>query len=132
MGVDFYITRAEFFADNDRDPISPEEWLAYVARDPELRLYPVNGPHYVLWSGPSAYEEPWLDWSQGNIITKWPDTALYRKMLSVAGKLGAQIQDDNGTVYSLPTDWEFDPGNHPPSTRASRESWWRRLFSNRT
>ncbi len=36
-------------------------------------------------------------------------TALYKKMLKIAATLGAQVQDDDGTVYHKPGDWTFDP-----------------------
>jgi hypothetical protein len=109
MGVELYITRADFWADNDDHQITAEEWLAYVSRDKEFKLDPRNGRHFVLWLGKSEYDEPWLDWYQGNISTKWPDTALYNKMLQVSSALGARIQDDDGTVYSKVGDWVFSP-----------------------
>jgi hypothetical protein len=109
MGVELYITRARFWADNEGKEITAEEWLRYVAADPELKLDPRNGKYHVLWLGESAHDEPWLDWFRGNVSTEWPDTALYRKMLRVAAALGAQVQDDNGTVYTRDTDWSFDP-----------------------
>jgi hypothetical protein len=109
MGVELHITRAEFWADNEGKEITADEWLSYVTSDPELKLDPRNGKHFALWLGKSAYEEPWFDWFQGNINTKWPDTALYRKMLKIAATLNAQVQDDDGTVYIKDTDWEFDP-----------------------
>jgi len=111
MGVELYITRGEFWAENDASPITAAEWLAYVDRDPELSLDTSNGEYFARWYGPSAYDEPWLDWSSGNVSTKWPDTALYRKMLQVALALGAVVQDDDGTLYTKPTDWEFDPNS---------------------
>jgi hypothetical protein len=108
MGLEVYITRAEFWADNAEKKITAEEWLAYVASDSELTRDP-QGKYLVLWSGPSSYDEPWLDWSRGNIKTKWPDTALFRKMLKIAATLGAQVQDDDGKIYLNDTDWQFDP-----------------------
>lgn len=113
MSVELYITRAEFWAQNDDCPITPEEWLAYIARDPELKLDKKHGKHFALWLGKSEYEEPWLDWSHGNISSKWPDTALFKKMLKVAKDLGAKIQDDEGNEYSKPGDWVFSPRNPP-------------------
>src|SRR5689334_16430634 len=83
MGVEFHITRAEFWAENNDSPITAEEWLSYVASDSELSLDAANGRYFVRWLGASAYDEPWLDWFQENISTKWPDTALYQKMLRV-------------------------------------------------
>jgi len=109
MGVELHITRADLWADNEGKEITTDEWLAYVASDPELKPDTRNGQYFVLWLGRSAYEEPWLDWFQGNVSTKWPDTALYRKMLQIASALGAQVQDDDGTVYTRDTDWSFNP-----------------------
>ncbi len=109
MGVELYITRAEFWAENEDSPITSEDWVSYVASDPELALDPSNGKYFARWLGASKYDEPWLDWFDGNISTKWPDTALYQKMLSIATALGATVQDDDGTVYDSPGDWQFDP-----------------------
>ncbi len=109
MGIELYITRARFWAENEASPISEDEWLSFIASDPELSLDTSAGPYFARWHGESAYEEPWLAWSRGNISSKWPDTALYRKMLRIAEALGGTVQDDDGTVYRLPTDWEFDP-----------------------
>ena len=109
MGVEFHITRAEFWADNEDSQIASEEWLNIVNHDPELSIYAPNGEFFALWSGKSAYPEPWLEWSNGNISTKWPDTALYLKMLQVATVLNAKVMDEDGTEYSSPGEWEFTP-----------------------
>jgi hypothetical protein len=123
MGVELHITRAPLWCENETAQITAEEWLAYVSKDPELRPWPENGPYFARWLGASAYEEPWLDWSQGNISTKWPDTALFQKMLSVAAALGAHVQDDDGETYSSPTDWQFDPRTVPVAPQ--KRPWWR-------
>jgi hypothetical protein len=110
MGVELHITRAEFWAENDDSPITAEEWLSYIGTDPELSLDRSCGEYFARWSGPSACGEPWLEWFQGNISTKWPDTALYLKMLQVAQALGASVQDDEGAFYPEAGDWEYHPG----------------------
>ena len=109
MGVEFHITRAQFWAENEDAQIAAGEWLAYIAGDPELQPQPENGAYFVRWLGPSKYSAPWLNWFEGNISTKWPDTALYLKMLKIATALSAKVQDDNGTVYPDEAEWEFDP-----------------------
>ncbi len=111
MGVELYITRAEFWADNEPSPITAEEWLSYVESDPELSLDTSQGEYFARWQGKSAHEDPWLDWFEGNISTKWPDVALYVKMLQVAQALGGRVQDDDGVVYQSPADWQFDPSS---------------------
>lgn len=132
MGVDLHITRAAFWADNQDDQITSEEWLRYIDADAELRLIERNGPFFALWSGPSKHEEPWLNWFQGDIYSKWPDTALYEKMLRIAEALGARVQDDEGVVYSQPGDWIFDPAQPMAAKLVSPPNkWWQRLFRQR-
>lgn len=111
MGVEFYITRAEFWAENEGQDITIEEWQVIVNSDEELKLDTKNGEFFALWTGTSAYDAPWLDWESGNIYTKWPDTGLYRKMLEIALKLNARVMDDNGIVYSQVSEWEYEPKN---------------------
>ncbi|HAE78299.1 hypothetical protein JC794_04085 [Morganella morganii] len=112
MGVEFHITRAEFWVENEDAQITADEWLNYINNDNELNRYIINGDYHALWSGPSLYEEPWLDWSAGNIYTKWPDTGLYRKMLQIAKHLNARVMDDEGTIYSDESQWEYDPSTY--------------------
>lgn len=107
MGVEFYITRAEFWADNDDAQITADEWVSYISSDGELSRNTKNGDCNALWSGPSLDDEPWLDWNAGNIYTKWPDTYLYRKMLRIAKHFKAQVMDDDGTVYNDESQWEY-------------------------
>ena len=133
MGVDLHITRAEHWSENEHAQISSEEWLRYVESDPELHAWTENGKHFARWSGASKYEEPWLDWFQGNVYTKWPDTALYQKMLRIAESLNAKVQDDEGTNYFQPTGWTFDPTEsrkHAPQQKP-RSSWWKKFFGAR-
>ena len=100
MGYDLYITRAAFWAENDNDSISPEEWLAIVADDPELTLNgDENTPYFARWSGKSVHSEPWLDWFHGNIYSKNPDQPIIQKMVEIANRLQAQVQGEEGEVY---------------------------------
>lgn len=109
MGVEFHITRAEYWAENDDDQISCDEWLDIINNDPELSLSPRSGEFHAIWNGDGSDGEDWLDWSGGNISTKWPPTPLYRKMLQISQKLNAKVMDDNGTIYETPDAWQFDP-----------------------
>ncbi|EPG2865660.1 hypothetical protein QEG60_001210 [Pluralibacter gergoviae] len=109
MGVEFHITRADFWADNENAWITADEWLRYISSDRELNHCLSNGPYHAVWAGPSLHDAPWLDWYSGNIYTKWPDTCLYRKMLKIAETLNARVMDDEGTVYSDDSQWQYDP-----------------------
>jgi len=111
MGVEFHITRADFWADNQENQISSEEWLETVNADPELTIDDKNGEFFVIWNGDSIHKTACLEWSAGNVSTKWPDTALYHKMLKIAEKLNAKVMDDNGTLYESPESWDYAPTN---------------------
>jgi hypothetical protein len=128
MGVELHITRAHEWLDNQDQQIGADEWLAFIAADPELQLCPEHGPLFVRWLGKSALEDPWLDWSKGNIYSKWPESALYCKMLEIARALDAKVQDDDGGVYSTEDQWQFDPRAPRAAPLERPKSWWRRLF----
>jgi hypothetical protein len=102
MGAIFYITRGEYWFSNDGSEISPEEWLAVVESDLELKLAGFNGPYFAIWSGPSKYEEPWFDWQEGNIATKSPDEPILQKLLQLAERLKGTVQDDDGQAIGTP------------------------------
>lgn len=98
MGYDLHITRRSDWADTGND-ISAEEWLNYIRGDPELTLASRNGAYHAVWDGPPEDAEPWLDWSQGQIYSKNPDAPLINKMISIAEKLKATVQGDDGEIY---------------------------------
>jgi hypothetical protein len=129
MGYDLHITRAADWSDNEGAEITAEEWLAFVAADPELTLAESNGPCFVHWSGPSIHSDPWLDWAEGNIYTKNPDQALMDKMVEIACRLNARVQGDDGEVYddgsTIP-----DPDEPVGWLLASPPArpWWKRLI----
>jgi hypothetical protein len=112
MPPDFYITRAKLWTENADAQISVQEWLTYIDEDPEMEPSE-DRPYVALWLGPSKYDEPCLDWRQGNIHAWWPDSALYAKMLKIAVALGAHVQDDRGNVFLKEEDWSFDPATEP-------------------
>lgn len=80
--------------------------MAYVESDAEFSKSEDNapysndgGPYYFNWSGVSSHEEPWVDWYSRSVSSKWPDSALYQKMLKIAQALSTHVQDDDGTHY---------------------------------
>jgi len=119
MGYDFHITRARFWAENTDCQISSDEWLECVEKDPELMLAGENGPYFVLWSSPSGAEF-WLDWSDGNVYTKNPDSALINKMVAVARELRASLQGDDGEIYRSSQD---PPTKLQPSALGRVRRW---------
>lgn len=107
MGYDVHITRARFWAENAAHPIAAEEWLAYIEKDPELEHFPDNCPYFARWSSKAGTPDSWLDWSSGNIYTKYPDEELIDKMVAIAGELQAKVQGDDGETYTS--------GHEPPA-----------------
>ncbi len=124
MGYDLHITRAKFWSENEDCKITPEEWLAIAAQDPELGLERKNGPYSTNWSGKSVLSEPWLNWSAGNIYTKNPDWALINKMVEIANRLGAVVQSDDGEIYPGGDKAPYFP---KPSLHERLLSWFRQL-----
>jgi hypothetical protein len=121
MGYDLHITRRKDWSTTGND-ISADEWLAYVEKDPELSLWPTNGPHMVRWSGGGKHPELCLDWFQGNIYAKNPEPALIDKMIQIADALGAKVQGDDAEIYRNGQDTPIYP---QPSTFDRLLNWLR-------
>jgi len=99
MGYDVHITRKKDWCDEDGPVITAEEWLRYVASDPQLRLDPSSKRHSVTIDIQSEYPDPWLEWFNGEIYSKNPDEAIRAKMIQIAAALGAKVQGDDGETY---------------------------------
>lgn len=97
MGYDLHITRRTNWSDDGND-IAADEWLAYIERNVDLLRQPDNGPYFVSWS--TGVNQSWFDWSNGQIYSKNPDSAVIDKMVSIARQLDAHVQGDEGEIYS--------------------------------
>ena len=117
MGYDLHITRKVHWSDEDGPTISPDEWLAVLDSDPELSRATDAGTDGSLsgaWKGETLF---WFD--DGEVVCKNPDEAIIHKMVTIAKRLGATVQGDDGEHY---------PESLPPPKPAARPSLWRRLF----
>jgi len=127
MGYDLHITRRKDWSLSGND-IASAEWLAYVAQDPELSLWPENGPYMARWNGKCAYPDPWLDWFQGNVYTKNPDEPLILKMMRIAKELRGQVQGDDGETYRNQRDVKiYRNGSLGSSVLDRLRNWFRTL-----
>lgn len=99
MGYNLHVTRAEFWAENRGQEISSDEWTALVKSDATLTFNPRNGPYFAELESPSRNSPRWLDWSEGNIVSKNPDRETLGKMLEIAVDLRASVQGDDGEQY---------------------------------
>lgn len=113
MGYEIYITRRKFWADLGND-ITTEEWLAYVRRDPELRLMPENGKCFAQWG-----DDSWLDCADGVIFAKNPNEALLAKMAAIAKQFNATVQGSDGVLED-----DNPPPPEPPPSLGSRIAGW--------
>jgi hypothetical protein len=131
MGYDLHITRADDWIDSTQSPITPDEWHAFIANDPELTPTPEYGPAFVLWHGSSSrHEQPWFDLIDGQILAKNPDEPMIVKMIEIAHKLNAKVQGDDGEDYILTErglQWQQANATTKSSPRQLNQySWWKR------
>ena len=145
MGYDLHITRKDDWSDEeDLRDIPLEEWLAYIALDPELAISdrfrirdPDNeggsivAPGFCDWLGHSINTSMWFGYFHGCIETKNPDEETIRKMLFIAEALNARVQGDDGEIYQLSSDNQISNGNskagHPAASAQNhpRKPWWK-------
>ncbi|MBN2307837.1 MAG: hypothetical protein JXR94_02635 [Candidatus Hydrogenedentes bacterium] len=124
MGYDLHITRAEDWCENEGSWITHEEWRAAVDADPELRFSEENSVSFdgeesaerlVEWvAGGKTPGEPGgcLYWDEGNLCTKNPGEAFIRKLCSIADRLNATVQGDDGERYPEALEPQPAKGSH--------------------
>ena len=144
MDYTLHITRAADWFDTAGAEIAVEEWLALVARDPELAPDPADGPYVAVWRPAGGAGDGWLDWHMGRLFTTSPSQPFLAKMAAVAAALGAKVQGDEGERYegTEPVGaWPAGPAAAPPpppglepaapadaATSPRRRTWLDRLF----
>ena len=117
MGYELHITRAEEWHKSKFNPITLDEWLAYVRSDSEMRFdqcatatTPVGdtlqyqSEALAVWDSYSGNGKDgnfaWFDFQNGEVVVKNPDQEIIGKMCRVAEVLRARVQGDNGEFYS--------------------------------
>jgi hypothetical protein len=153
MGYDIHITRAEEWSESEANPITLDEWRAYVASDPEMRIdgfaetktldgtvLRLEGEGLTVWTawpGEAEDDHAWLECRLGRITVKNPDPLVLAKMCAIADRLGARVQGDEGEYYpeSLDPEAMQDPEELAEELRrkasGARSPWWKRLFFGR-
>jgi hypothetical protein len=139
VGYEVHITRAEDWSDSEKWPVPLEEWLAYVAHDPDMRLdgaaesttpdgatlrYENEG--LSVWTAYSRHglngNMAWFDYREGRVVVKNPDDEILGKMVEIARDLDANVQGDDLERYD-------DPARvRDSATAPEQKPWWRRLF----
>jgi len=137
MGYDLHITRAQDWSESETFPIALEEWLAYIASDPEMRLDNVaevevdgqvlrlESAGIAVWTAFSGHgvggNMAWFYYSDGQVQVKSPNREILGKMLRIAKQLAAKVQGDDDEEYSRVEDLPLE--NDTQS--APRRPWWR-------
>ena len=140
MGYDIHITRQENWFDEDPDKmITLEEWKQLLADDPEMRID--NFAEATTTAGESIRMESegiavwtkysgngingnfaWFHYSNGNISCKNPDSKILTKMLTIADRLKAKVQGDEGECYDSTTTELKTQENSSP---IKEKPWWK-------
>ncbi|RZM17721.1 MAG: hypothetical protein EOO88_42635 [Pedobacter sp.] len=118
MGYELHITRQDLWVDKDPSRmISSEEWLEYIASDPEMSLdgfaevqlsenkvLRVEDPSLAVWRTYSRAvfkeNQAWFYLYEGNIEVKNPDKEIIVKMAAIGSILSAKVQGDEGEIYN--------------------------------
>jgi hypothetical protein len=138
VGYDVHITRRPSWSDPAGPEILLSEWIAVVESDPEMRLDGYaeargdNGEMLRLeraglsvWIAYSGHERAgnmaWFDFHRGGVVVKNPDSEMLMKMWSLAQRLSATVQGDEGELYDASGDAIRSTIAGPPA----RKSWWK-------
>jgi hypothetical protein len=96
MCYDLRITRKTPWTGEDGPTISADEWLSLLDADPELSCASNPGDDSLAgaWKGETLF---WF--ADGEVCCKNRDEPTVRKMVSMAERLGAMVQGNDGKVY---------------------------------
>jgi len=102
MGYDLSIIR---YKGEEPVEIAFKEWEDYAAGDEELEQSNITDDGmYWEWNAHSEHNypsagRPWLNYSNGRIYSKNPDSEMVVKMVQIAEVLGAKVQGQDGEFY---------------------------------
>jgi hypothetical protein len=139
MGYDLHIHRAATWLDPRDNPITLEEWRAYVNAHSDFRMdnfaeadlgdegvLRVEGEGLAVWTGHPSSDTAWFYYADGEITVKNPDEHLRRKMFEVGTSLGARVQGDDIEFYG--PDGEPLPQDSEDRAGSTRQGFLARLF----
>jgi hypothetical protein len=98
MGYELHITRKIDWSEAEGPRIELSEWQAIIDSDSELALDTEIGKDGWV-SATFREREGALAWDNGQIHAKNPDNPIITKMVTIAKRLNAEVQGDDGEVY---------------------------------
>lgn len=117
MGYNVHITRRQYWFDEEGPTITRQEWLDYVAQDPQMQA---DGTAGDAWWRPDADTQVGL-WHQDNRVeTKNPGQDTLRKMHQIAQALDARVLGDENEAYGADGQMLAAPVDLPPLPAAPR------------
>ncbi len=153
MANEVHITRKRDWRDPEGPVITLDEWLAYIASDPEMRVdgfvqteapegktIRIQRPGLAIWLGYSGYREGkgmiWFTHFRDHISVKDADKEVIGKMYRIAQALGARVQGDAGEMYGADgtavsgqarPKRAAEPAKEPAAEPAKEEAkpWWK-------
>jgi hypothetical protein len=113
MAYDIHITKASEWTESAKSPITEDQWKAAVLADGELKMddtasatnpktketVQIINPLMASWIDPKTKNKHYFYYSRGKVTVKNPSNSAIKKMKSVASKLGAKVQGDEGELY---------------------------------
>jgi hypothetical protein len=129
MGYDLHVFRGdEWF---EAEPIPFDEWAEFVESSNDLRAtgsveattpagetIRMEDDGLAEWAGHGKAPVPVL-FSDGQLVVKNPDDETIAWLVSVADRLGARVQGDDGEFYPA-------AGDSGPAPGEPRQGWFRR------
>jgi hypothetical protein len=99
VSYDIHITRKKYWSDSEGPIISLDEWVSYVATDPEIVHDDDNESEDFLYI--SHPDGPWALWwnPRGEIMTSSVDDATMAKLIAIALALEAWVLGDDDEQY---------------------------------
>ena len=122
MGYELHIHRPS-------QPISQQEWEAYVQKDSSLTREEAHSTLYFWQAHPLGGiegETPWLHFSQNRISTRKPDSFLSLKMFEIAEALQAVLSNDEAPLDALYREELWEETQHSlRQSNSSKQPWWK-------
>jgi hypothetical protein len=101
MGYDIHITRKQDWSEGNNNHISLDEWQNYITSQNDFYEEDSNADLLKIFVWKHSLGLTPFIYSEGNISIKNPNDKELQKALEIAQFLNAEVQGDDGEIYSL-------------------------------